>query len=179
MIKNKNIVFIAKSLDGYIAGKNGDLEWLHAIPNPENNPMGFTDLMNEVDAIVMGRTTFETVCSFNVDWPYNKPVFVLSNSLKEVPQDYAEKVTVLKGNIEDILEKIHHQGFFKLYIDGGKIIQSFLEKDLIHELRISTIPILLGEGTPLFDRLPKVLEFNHVKTNVFLNQIVQSFYERK
>ena len=66
----KNIVFIAKSLDGYIAGKNGELDWLHAIPNPENNDMGYTALMEEIDAIVMGRTTFETVLGFGIEWPY-------------------------------------------------------------------------------------------------------------
>ena len=64
----KNIVFIARSLDGYIAGKNGEIDWLHAIPNPEKDDMGYNDLMEEVEAIVMGRTTFETVCSFGGDW---------------------------------------------------------------------------------------------------------------
>jgi len=68
----KNIVFIAKSLDGYIAGKNGEIDWLNSIPNPENDDMGFLSLIDEIDAIVMGRTTFETVYGFGGAWPYSK-----------------------------------------------------------------------------------------------------------
>ncbi|APD07554.1 uncharacterized protein UJ101_02051 [Flavobacteriaceae bacterium UJ101] len=175
---NKNIVFIAKSLDGFIAGINGELEWLHSIPNPENKDMGFVNLMNEIDAIVMGRTTFETVCNFGGEWPYRKPVFVLSHSLKEVPEKLKEKAIILSGDIKEVLNHIHQKGFHKLYIDGGKTVQNFLKEDLIDELRISTIPILLGDGIPLFNKIPNSLKFNHIKTEVFLNQIVQSHYER-
>jgi len=175
----KNIVFIARSLDGYIAGKNGELEWLQTIPNPENIDMGFVSLMNEVDAIVMGRTTFEMVCSFGVDWPYTKHVFVLSKSLNEIPSAYKEKATLLGGSVKEILRQIHEKGFHQLYIDGGKTVQDFLKEDLIDEFRITTIPILLGDGIPLFGFLPKSLEFNHLKTEVYLDQIVQSNYERK
>jgi dihydrofolate reductase len=178
-MENKNIVFIAKSLDGFIAGKNGELDWLNTTPNPENNDMGFVSLMNEIDAIVMGRTTFEMVCSFEGEWPYNKPLFVLSNSLNEIPEKFKEKATLLNSNPKEILNNIHKKGFYKLYIDGGKTVQNFLKEDLIHELRVTTIPILLGDGISLFNILPKSLEFNHLKTEVFLNQIVQSHYERR
>lgn len=178
-MKNKNIVFIAKSLDGYIAGKNGEIDWLNAIPNPENIDMGYYSLMEEIDAIVMGRTTFQTVCSFDIDWPYSKHVFVLSNSLNELPENLEGKVTLINGNLKDILNNIHEKGYYNLYIDGGKTVQNFLKEDLIHELRITTIPILLGDGISLFDLLPNAMEFNHLKTEVFLDQIVQSHYERK
>ncbi len=178
-MKHKNIVFIAKSLDGFIAGVNGELDWLNAIPNPENNSMGFDHLMKEIDALVMGRTTFETVCGFDGEWPYPKHVFVLSHSLKEIPEKYRDKASLLKGNEQEVLQTIHEKGFYTLYIDGGKTVQNFLRKDLIQELRISTIPILLGNGIKLFDTLPKSLELTHVKTEVFLNQIVQSHYLRK
>ena len=92
---------------------------------------------------------------------------------------FNEKTTLLKGNPRKILDDIHERGFFILYIDGGKTVQDFLKENLIDELRITTIPILLGSGIPLFDVLPKSLEFSHLKTEVFLNQIVQSQYERK
>jgi dihydrofolate reductase len=74
-----NIVFIATSIDGYIADKDGGLDWLHATPNPDNHDLGYADLMSRIDALVMGRKTFDTVCGFDCDWPYSKPVFVLSN----------------------------------------------------------------------------------------------------
>ena len=175
----KNIVFIARSLDGFIAGKNGELDWLHSIPNPENNDMGYNDLMEEIDAIVMGRTTFETVCGFGGEWPYSKHVFVLSNSLKEVPVKLDKKVSLANGSPQEILNKIYAKGYLKLYIDGGRTVQNFLKEDLIDELIITTIPILLGGGFSLFGDLPKPMELEHIESKVFLNQIVQDCYKRK
>lgn len=177
-MKPKNIVFIAQSLDGYIAGKKGELDWLDAIPNPENQDMGFKALMEEVDALVMGRNTFETVLGFGGEWPYPKPVFVLSNSLKEMPQAYQDKAFLLAGEPKQILESIHEKNYFTLYIDGGRTIQAFLEYDLIDELRISTIPILLGGGFSLFGDLTSPLSFELVKSEVFLGQIGQNHYRR-
>ncbi|MDA9773815.1 dihydrofolate reductase family protein [Saprospiraceae bacterium] len=177
MIK-KNIVFIAKSLDGFIAGKNGELDWLHATPNPDNNGMGFFALMDEVDAIVMGRTTFETVLGFGGEWPYKKHVFVLSTSIKEIPDVLAKKATILKGTSVEVLKEIHAQGHNRLYIDGGRTVQNFLRDDLVDELRITTIPILLGGGFPLFGELEESMNFEHIKTEVFLDQLVQSHYLR-
>ena len=177
-MKKKNIVFIARSLDGYIAGKNGELDWLHAIPNPDNIDMGFNDLMDEVEAVVMGRTTFETVCGFGGEWPYKKHVFVLSNSLTKIPNKYNDKVSLTHGSPQQVLNTIHARGFFKLYIDGGSTIQGFLKEDLIDELRITTIPILLGGGFSLFGELSKPLKFDHVESKVFLGQVVQDSYVR-
>ncbi|MGD1840008.1 MAG: dihydrofolate reductase family protein [Thermonemataceae bacterium] len=175
----KNIVFIAKSLDGYIAGKNGELDWLYTILNPENNDMGYNSLIEEIDAVVMGRTTFETVCSFGGDWPYSKHVFVLSNSLKDIPQKLNTKVTLMNGNPQEVLDKIYKKEYFKLYIDGGRTIQHFLREDLIDELRVTTIPVLLGGGFPLFGDLAAPMEFQHIASKVFLDQIVQNCYKRK
>ena len=178
-MKGKNIVFVAKSLDGFIAGKKNELDWLEMVPNPKHNDLGFDDLMNEIDAIVMGKTTFETVLGFGGEWPYEKHLFVLSTSLKSIPEKLQEKVTLLKGSVQEILKSIHAKGFYNLYIDGGKTVQNFLKEDVIDSLRITTIPVLLGEGIPLFDALPKLVEFTHVKTEVFLDQLVQSHYSRK
>ncbi len=178
-MKKKNIVFIAKSLDGFIAGKNGELDWLHSIPNPDNNDMGFNHLIDEIDAIVMGRTTFETVCGFEVDWPYRKHVFVLSNSLKNIPEKLEQKVTLINGTPQEILDQIYERGFFKLYIDGGRTIHNFIKEDLIDELRITTIPILLGGGFPLFGDLTNPMEFELIESKLFLNQIVQNHYKRR
>lgn len=175
----KNTVFIAKSLDGFIAGKQGELDWLELIPNPDHNDMGYTELMEATDAIVMGRTTYETVLGFGIDWPYQKPVFVLSRSLQIVPEKLAGKVSLLAGSPAEILAIIHSKGYFNLYIDGGSTIQGFLAEDLIDELIITTIPILLGGGFSLFGDLPAPLEFEHVESKLFLNQVVQNRYKRK
>lgn len=178
-MKKKNSVFIATSLDGFIADKDGGLDWLNSIPNPENIDMGYNSFTNQIDAFVMGRITFETVCGFDIEWHYQKPVFVLSNSLQEIPENLKEKVFLVKGTLPEVLEQIHRKGFHKLYIDGGKTIQSFLREDLIDEMIITTIPILLGSGFSLFGELTKQLNFECVSSKIFLNQIVQCHFRRK
>lgn len=173
------IVFIAKSLDGYISDRNGSLDWLNLIPNPGNDDMGYSGFIENIDAIIMGRITFETVCNFDIAWPYEKPVFVLSRTLKTIREDYKDKVEVINGSLEIILKELYQKGYRRLYIDGGKTIQSFLSEDLIDELIITTIPVLLGGGSRLFSELPEELKFEHIDTKVYLNEIVQSHYRRK
>lgn len=176
---NRNKVFIAKSLDGFISDKNGGLEWLHSIPNPGNIDMGYSSFIEDIDAIVMGRDTFETVCSFDMAWPYKKPVFVLSRTLRTIGREYFGKAELINGPLRNVLAEINQKGYDRLYIDGGKTIQSFLKEDLIDEMIITTIPVLLGGGSRLFSDLPEKLEFEHMGTEVFLNEIVQSRYRRK
>jgi len=178
-MNKKNSVFIATSLDGYIADKNGGIDWLHSIPNPNNNDLGYVEFTKNIDALVMGRTTFETVCGFDIDWPYKKPVFVLSNTLNEMPESYKGKAFLVKGSLHEILEQIHHKGYYRLYIDGGATIQSFLKEDLIDEMLITIIPIVLGGGYPLFSELSKELEFELIESKIFLNQMNQNHYKRK
>ena len=175
----QNIVFIAASLDGYIADKHGGLDWLNTVPNPDNIEMGFESIIKRIDALLMGRGTFETVCSFDIDWPYTKPVFVLSNSLEKIPDEYSNFAELVQGSISDILKDLGSRGYSRFYVDGGKTIQSFLREDLIDELIITTIPILLGGGTSLFSEIPNQLDFDLKETKVLLGHIVQSHYIRK
>lgn len=178
-MNKKNSVFIATSLDGFIADKNGEIDWLHSVPNPENNDMGYLDFMSCIDALLMGRKTYETVVGFDIDWPYNKPVFVLSTSLNEIPNKLIDKVFLVNGTLPEIVEQVHTKGFFRLYIDGGTTIQNFLKADLIDELIITTIPILLGGGSTLFSDLPNKLEFDLITSKTYLNQVTQNHYKRK
>lgn len=175
----KNKVFIATSLDGYIADKEGDISWLHAIPNPENSDMGYGAFFAQIDALVMGRTTFETVCGFDIDWPYSKPVFVLSKTMKSISPDYKDKAFVVSGDLNQILTSINQKGYHNLYIDGGKTIQSFLEEDLIDEMTITIIPVILGGGYPLFSDLPNRLDFECVESKIYLEMVVQNRFVRK
>ena len=178
-MNKKNSVFIATSLDGFIADENGGIDWLNSIPNPENNDMGYVEFINGIDALVMGRTTFETVLGFDVDWPYSKPVFVLSNKLKKIPESHKDKAYLIKGSLTEVLAKIHEKGYEKLYIDGGTTISSFLKEDLIDEMILTTIPILLGGGSSLFCELPNKLNIELAGSKTFLNQITQNHYKRK
>ncbi|GMQ26564.1 dihydrofolate reductase family protein [Algoriphagus sp. oki45] len=177
MIK-KNKVFIATSLDGFIADREGGIDWLHSIPNPEHNDMGYSAFISGIDALVMGRTTFETVCGFDIPWPYTQPVFVLSNSLSSIPDSYSGKAELVRGSLQEILSEIHAKGYFQLYIDGGKTIQSFLKEDLIDELTLTTIPVLLGGGIPLFSELPRRLDFACVESKLYLDKVAQNRYIR-
>ena len=135
-MNKRNSVFIATSLDGYIADKNGEIDWLHSIPNPDAIDMGYDAFTSRIDALVMGRTTFETVCGFDMDWPYQKPVFVLSNTLTELPKKCRDQAQLVKGTLKEVLETIHERGFHRLYIDGGTTIQGFLKEDLIDDMTI-------------------------------------------
>ena len=174
-----NVVFIATNLDGYIADKNGGVDWLHTIPNPEGNDMGHAKHIASIDALVMGRNTLDMVLSFGIDWPYSKPVFVLSNTMTSVPDGYEDKVFLINGPLKEVLEKIHAKGFVNLYIDGGVTIQNFLKEDLIDEMIITTIPVLLGGGSPLFGDLEAPLHFKLVKSDTFLDAIVQNHFIRE
>ncbi|WP_427111754.1 dihydrofolate reductase family protein [Proteus mirabilis] len=173
-----NIVFIATSLDGYIADRQGKLDWLYLIPNPDNIDTGFITLMEKIDALVMGRNTLDTILSFNCDWPYTKPVFVLSNSMTTVPNGYNGKVFLVKGELQDIITELNAKGFNELYIDGGVTVQSFLNEDLIDQIIITRFPILLGGGTPLFGELKQPLNFKVIKNEVLLENLVQTTYLR-
>jgi len=172
-----NSVYIATSLDGYIATLNGGVEWLNCLSNPTESDYGYHEFIDGIDAIIMGRKTFEMVSSFS-PWPYNKKVFVLSHSMKEVSPALVDQAEVVSGDLNNIVKKLHKAGYHNLYIDGGKTIQSFLKKNLIDELTISKIPILLGEGIPLFSASHAMMQFEHCSTEVFEGGLVKSHYKK-
>lgn len=174
----KNKVFIATSLDGYIADENGKIDWLDNIPEINTIDTGYEAFSADIDALVMGSVTFETVLGFDIEWPYQKPVFVVSNSMKEIPPALKDKAHIVQGPLESIVKHIHQKGYQNLYVDGGGLIQSFLREDLIDEMIITVIPILLGGGHPLFGKLDTRLNFECRGTKLFLNSIVQNHFTR-
>lgn len=174
-----NIVYIATSLDGYIADREGGLDWLCSIPNPDNLDFGFSEFMDRIDAVVMGRNTFDAVRGFDGEWPYGKPVFVLSNSSASLPGGFEGKVELVGGDVRGVVAAINGKGYETLYIDGGKTIQGFLREDLIDELIITRVPVLLGGGVPLFGELNGQMVFEHLTTDVMLNAMVRSHYRRR
>ncbi|MEL7005693.1 MAG: dihydrofolate reductase family protein [Bacteroidota bacterium] len=125
----------------------------------------------------MGRNSFEKVLTFG-SWPYDKPVFVLSNRLNSVPEDLAATVEIVSGGLKELVSGLAKRGYHNLYIDGGRTIQSFLAEDMIDGIIITKIPVLLGDGIPLFGRLTGELKFKHEKTEIFNNALVKSAYTR-
>ncbi|MBK1877070.1 dihydrofolate reductase family protein [Pelagicoccus mobilis] len=171
-----NYVYIATSLDGYIATPDGGVEWLDDAPNPDGSDFGFAEFISRVDGILMGRGTFEKVLSFDMPWMYEKPVYVLSNSLSSVPEELEGKVMIVRGALREVLDRLSKEGVENLYVDGGKVIQSFLRERLIDELIITRIPKLLGKGIPLFGDLDEIMNFEHMETEVLNNYMVKSRY---
>ena len=126
----------------------------------------------------MGRKTFEKVCGFDCDWPYVKPVFVLSGSLASLPQGYEGKAELINGPLSDVMATLHERGYERLYIDGGATVRGFLQEDLIDEMVITVLPLLIGGGAPLFGELPETMAFDLVSSEVMLNAMVQTHYRR-
>lgn len=145
-------VYIAMSLDGFIARPDGGNDWLHR-PEYANTPFNgiqYVDFIRTIDTIVMGRKSFEKVVSFN-PWPYEgTPVVVLTDTGTHVPQHLHAHVRTMSGAPRQIVTRLYAEGLEHLYIDGGVTIQRFLADGLVGDLTVTIIPILLGEGIPLF-----------------------------
>jgi dihydrofolate reductase len=151
-MKIKCSVYIATSVDGFIAKPDGDVDWLHRpeYTTSEMKGLSYDDFISTVDSLVMGRKTYEKVLSFN-GWPYeNTSVIVLSSRKLLIPDHLQGKVSIMSGTPEQIVSQLSSKGNGHLYIDGGITIQRFLDARLINEITITQIPILLGEGIPLF-----------------------------
>ena len=168
-----NKVFIATSLDGFIADSKGKVDFLYTYPDPVDDDMGYSTFMESVDALLIGRKTFETVLGFGIEWPYKKPVFVWTETLKTIPTELTDRVRLVSGTAREILQAIHGMGHYELYIDGGQTIQSFLREGLIDEMTITTVPMLLGSGIRLFGELVTPVRFTCTDARKFSNGLGQ------
>ena len=166
-------VFIGTSVDGFIARPNGELDWL---PAGGGEPHGYDEFIASVDAIVIGRKTYEIVLAFD-EWPYaDQRVVVLSRQ----PLDTSAAkgvVEQMSGTPAEIVSQLAATGAHHLYVDGGVTIQGFLEAGLVDRLIITRVPVLIGSGVPLFGPLSRDLRLRHVSTRHFPSGLVQSEYE--
>jgi dihydrofolate reductase len=174
----KASVFMATSLDGYIARENGDIDWLSAVGGEGSaEDYGYQKFMDSVDVLVMGRNSFEKVLTFG-KWPYgNKQVVVLSSRPLQIPDDIADTVEHKSSSPGELVKQLSARGAKHLYIDGGKTIQGFLTAGLIQQIIITRIPVLIGEGIPLFGPLNEDIKLRHIETRAFASGLVQSRYE--
>ncbi len=170
-------MFIATSQDGFIARENGEIDWLPgAGDQAEGEDYGFREFFSSVDALVMGRRTFELVLTFG-RWPYGeKPVIVLSHHRVEIPEILPGGVEVLSLPPHEVLERLERRGVQHVYVDGGKTIQEFLNEGLIDDLTITRVPVLLGSGLSLFGPLAGDIRLRHEWTRAYPNGLVQSRY---
>jgi dihydrofolate reductase len=170
-------VFIATSLDGYIARPDGDVSWLHETePIGGGDDAGYGVFFDSIDVLVMGRGTFEKVLEF--DWPYGrKPVIVLSKSLTEAPEKLRDRVRIDASTPQELVEKLSQEGYKHIYLDGGKVIQSYLREELVDDITLTTIPVLIGEGLPLFGSIDKDIKLHLLESRSWDNGLVQSKYQ--
>ena len=171
-------IFVGVSLDGFIARPNGELDWLMGEGGGDSAEYGYNEFIADIDAIVMGRKTFEKVLSFD-KWYYgDKRVVVLSNHPLDLSlaRDRGGVVELMGGSPVEIVSKLAASGARRLYVDGGITIQQFLCAGLIHRLIISRLPVLIGEGIFLFGSLPRDIRLSHIATRTYPGGMVQSEY---
>jgi len=166
-------VFVGTSLDGFIARSNDDLDWL---PAGGGEPHGYDEFIATVDALVIGRKTFEKALTFDA-WPYaDKRVVVLSSRPVDLSRAKGGVVEQMAGPPAEIVAQLAASGAQHLYVDGGITIQRFLQAGLIQRLVITRVPVLIGGGIPLFGALPHDVRLRHVATRHYPSGLVQSEY---
>ncbi|HET9407879.1 MAG TPA: dihydrofolate reductase family protein [Candidatus Sulfotelmatobacter sp.] len=168
------LVFIGTSLDGFIARPNGQLDFL---PPGGGEPHGYNEFIAQIDTLLIGRKTYETVLAFE-EWPYGeRRVVVLSSRSLDFSKVRGGRVEQMSGTPEEIAAKLEATGAKNVYVDGGITIQRFLRAGLIERLTITRVPVLIGEGIPLFGTLPKDIRLKHNATRSYKSGLVQSEYE--
>jgi dihydrofolate reductase len=178
--------FIATSVDGYIASRDGAVDWLESAGYPEADDRedigdgGFAAYMASVDCMIMGRKCMETLAEFNLtpeQWPYgNIPIYALSNTIRQPPESLGNRVKMYSGNITQLLETLTSEGLQHAYIDGGATITSFLQLGYLNEICVTQVPILLGDGMPLFGKLDRNVKLEKAEATVFSNDFIQWKY---
>ena len=169
----KTSVYIATSLDGFIARKSGEIDWLTG--GESGQDYGYAQFISTVDQIVMGKNTYEKVLTFGA-WPYETKVIVLTSTNLSIAPELKDRVEVLHLPPRELLQELEARGLRHLYIDGGVTIQRFLREGLVNELTITTIPVLIGEGLPLFGSLERDVKLELLKSEAFPNGFVQNKY---
>ena len=170
------VLFIATSLDGYIARSNGDIDWLSVVQTP-NEDYGYNEFIKTVGTVILGRKTYEKVLSFGIGFPHRgRTCYVLSRT----PRAADDNVRFYDGDLADLVASIRKTSTGNIFVDGGaEVVHEFMRKDLIDRFVISVLPILLGEGVPLFrpgwNELPLVLR----SSRAFSSGLVQNTYDRQ
>jgi dihydrofolate reductase len=170
-------IFMAISLDGFVARADSGLDWLMKQPT-EGEDHGYASFMESVDGLVMGSGSFKTVLAFD-PWPYEKPVIVLSRTLtpKDIPEGLRGKVTLSNLAPRPLMASLADIGWTRAYIDGGKIIQSYLREGLIADMTVTVVPILIGQGKRMFGTLDADVDLRLLSSQSFASGLVTSKYE--
>jgi len=185
-------IFIAPSVDGYIATEDHAVNWLETVGKPLSEEEVSSDLMKHfnntfsnymqsIDCMIIGRKLMEILSSFELtpeQWPYgNAKIMALSNTIKEPPENLKDKVQMFSGSIPELIDKLEKEGYTHAYVDGGTIITAFLNLGLINEMTLTQAPVLLGSGVPLFGKLHKQINLTDAQATAFPNDFIEIKYK--
>lgn len=167
-------LYIAASLDGYIARSDGELDWLLKYPMPTGTEYGYKDLMDSIDVVIMGGRTYREMLYMDSDWPYkDKKTYVISHHFLESKENI-EFIT--QNVIKKIIDLRNQKGKDIWLVGGGEIITMLLNADLVDELQISYVPVILGSGIPLFANNPKESNWKLVRSTAYESGIIKLDY---
>lgn len=175
---SKIILYIAKSLDGYIAKPNGDLEWLTSFPAPASGDYGYAALLDSIDTIIMGRKTYHELLGFGIEWPYSgfNTYIVTSNKALEIKSPDTFLIT---ENIAERVAELTKKATKNIWlVGGGELVTAFLDHALIDTMIISIVPTILGEGIPLFAGKPTSSNWVLTNTEAFNTGLVNLTYQK-
>jgi len=176
--------FIATSADGFIARSDGSVDWLESVGNPEagmaEGYIDFATYIATVDCMIMGRKCMEMISSFDLpgeQWPYGTlKIFVLSKTVQTPPDNLKDKVAMLSGDLAALLNRLEAEGHQSAYIDGGTTIQSFLNLGLLDEIIVTQVPVLIGDGTPLFGKTQRDIALTDARAVACPSGYIQYHY---
>ncbi len=174
----KTVLYIATSLDGFIARPDGRIDWLTSVPNPQTGDYGYAALLESIGTVIMGRKTYEEVIGFGVDWPYGGlDTYVVTNN-----SDFKilhPGIHVLTGNVKEFIlslkEHVHKDIWL---VGGGQVVTQFLNDEILDRMIITIIPKIIGQGLPLFAGTPKESVWKLIETKPFDTGVVNLTYEK-
>lgn len=174
-VKRKVVLYIAQSLDGYIARADGDIGWLSAVER-EGEDYGYSEFIESVDTVIMGRKTYEKVLSFGIKFPHrDKKCYVLSRTKRESDGN----IQFYSGDAGELIRSIRNGEGKDIFIDGGsEVVREFLSEDLVDEYVISIVPILIGSGIRLFKETGREIMLRLTSSRAYESGLVQLKYER-
>lgn len=170
-------LYIAASIDGYIAGNDGDLDWLTEYPINSETNYGYDDFYQSVDTVIMGGRTYRDILNMDVMWPYKDRItYVITHN----PADSKGNIHFISDNIIEAISQLQKEEGEDIWlVGGGKLITMLLNQEMIDEMTITTIPIILGSGVPLFPSTLKESQWNLTGSNTYSNGVIQTVYKPK
>ncbi len=168
-------LYIASSLDGYIARENGSIDWLTEYENNSETDYGYSEFYSSIGTVLMGRKTYEQVLGFG-DWPYAEKKTYVFTRQKE-PLNREKNVEFVSGDIGEFARRLKENTDEDIWLVGGsQIIKVFLEEGLVQEMIVFIVPIILGSGIPLFDHIRKKIRLRTGKVKRYENGLVRVEY---